>query len=115
MSERDRVTADEAALERLLDEVAAARPAPPDDFMTRLLAEAEAARPRAAVTVGPARAGLRGWFAAIGGWPALGGLVASTVAGVWIGAAPPSALDGYLTGSLSVDILPDGVTLLEDS
>lgn len=39
---------------------------------------------------------------ALGGWPALGGLAAASVAGLWIGLAPPSGL-------------PDPVWLLGDS
>ncbi|SIT85073.1 hypothetical protein SAMN05421849_2244 [Pontibaca methylaminivorans] len=39
---------------------------------------------------------------ALGGWPALGGLAAASVAGLWIGLAPPSGL-------------PDPVWLLGES
>jgi len=31
-------------------------------------------------------------LAAIGGWPAMGGLAAATAAGVWIGISPPAAV-----------------------
>lgn len=34
----------------------------------------------------------------LGGWPAFGGLAAATVAGLWIGVAPPDALSGYAPG-----------------
>lgn len=34
----------------------------------------------------------RQFSTAIGGWPALGGLAAASVAGLWIGLAPPSFL-----------------------
>lgn len=47
-------------------------------------------------TLGGILAGLRD---AIGGWPALAGLATATLAGVWIGYAPPASLDG-LTASL---------------
>lgn len=36
--------------------------------------------------------GLASWIAAIGGWPAAAGLSTATVAGLWIGIAPPADL-----------------------
>jgi hypothetical protein len=33
--------------------------------------------------------------AMIGGWPAFGSLAAATVAGVWIGVAPPPVIEDY--------------------
>ena len=36
--------------------------------------------------------GLRGVFAALGGWPAVAGLSAAAVTGLWIGVAPPEEL-----------------------
>jgi hypothetical protein len=39
---------------------------------------------------------------ALGGWPAVSGLAAATVAGVWIGVAPPSPMQD-LTASLMGD------------
>ena len=103
------------ALDRLLAEVAARHPAPSEDFLARLVADAEA-EAGAAQLCPPAKAlrpGPRAWLAALGGWPALGGLAAAALAGVWIGIAPPASLDSYLTGSVSVDLMPEGLALLE--
>jgi hypothetical protein len=32
---------------------------------------------------------------AVGGWPALSGLAAATVAGVWVGVAPPTSVEDW--------------------
>lgn len=83
----------DAALDALFAEMRAAGPVPSEDLMARILGDAEAAMPgmRPAMTApGVARrpaGGLRGLFAALGGWGGVGGLVSATVAGVWIGFA----------------------------
>ena len=63
----------------------------PEGLMARVLADAQAMtppRPRAAAR--SARAPV--WrMPSPGGWRGLGGLVAATCAGFWIGIAPPSA------------------------
>lgn len=60
---------------------------PSDDFMARMLAEAEAHQPPAAIIAPePARRGL--WqliYDTVGGWQGASGLVAATMASVWIG------------------------------
>lgn len=47
----------------------------------------------------------------LGGWPVLGGLTAVAVAGVWLGVAPPLAIDDLtaaVTGdSLQINLLAD--------
>ena len=83
-------------LEALFAEARALRPAPSADLMSRLLADAERDRPRPVATRPSARGAWREWIAALGGWPAMGGLVAATVTGVWIGAAPPPELSSLL-------------------
>ena len=76
---------------------------PDDALMARILADAErirAAGASAALSAAPrpGRPDRPGWamaaIRAIGGWPALAGLAAATLAGVWIGAAPPDGLAG---------------------
>ena len=37
----------------------------------------------------------------IGGWPAMAGLATATMAGIWIGFSPPTALDSVAGGYLS--------------
>ncbi|EYD75489.1 Dihydroorotate dehydrogenase [Rubellimicrobium mesophilum DSM 19309] len=114
MTERD-------DLENLFSEARALRPEPGDDLMARILADAEAVaaereRPVRPVSAGP---GWRNWLRTLGGWPAVGGLVASTVAGLWIGVAQPAALSDIAASvwgeqvsvNLGVDV--DPLSLLE--
>ncbi|MBT8411624.1 MAG: hypothetical protein KJP02_07495 [Octadecabacter sp.] len=73
-------------------------PAPSDDFLNRIMMDADAVLHDAVVT--QTRPAVRpSWremlFDAIGGWPSLGGLAAATVAGLWIGVSPPAALVDY--------------------
>lgn len=60
---------------------------PSDDFKARMLAEAEVHQPPAAIIAPePARRGL--WqliYDTVGGWQGASGLVAATMASVWIG------------------------------
>ena len=89
-------------------------PEPSADLMARVLADAETVqagferRPPRPETLG----GLRAFFEAFGGWPAMAGLTAAGVAGVWLGVSPATgvseALASYLGGSTAyaVDIMP---------
>lgn len=90
------------------------------DLMDRVLSDAlavqalaqrsdEGAAARRRPTVGFWRSAL----AALGGWPAMAGLVTASVAGVWIGMNPPEVLsDGAATvlaldsDAYMVDVLP---------
>lgn len=60
---------------------------PTEDFMARVLADAENLQPAAMPMVKPAknRSLLQSLFETIGGWQGTGGLVAATMASVWIG------------------------------
>lgn len=118
MTDHDR-NAQDGAVDALFAAARAAPHRPSDDFLARLVAAAEAAQP--APVPPPARSAppRRAWLAAIGGWPALGGLVATTVAGFWIGIAPPaglSALTATVTGRTEAVGIPaedDILALLE--
>lgn len=65
-----------------------------DDFMARVLADAEALQPVAVAVAPPVRSRslLRAIFDTIGGWQGTGGLVAATMASVWIGFSGADAL-----------------------
>ncbi len=79
-------------LDALFATARAAPVAPSDALLARIVADADAI---AAGRTMPARPALGFWTmlrVAIGGWPALGGMAAATLAGVWIGFAPPSAV-----------------------
>lgn len=116
MAERDDMTPDDhldGRLDALLAEARALRPEPAQALVARILLDADRLAPAAAAPPAPARAPRRGWMAALGGWPALGGLAAAAVAGVWIGAVPPAAvLD--LAASLRGEAVSVGLGADED-
>ena len=67
---------------------------------------ADAGRERPAAPARPAARRLPRWLSDLGGWPAMAGLAAAAIAGVWIGAemplsALPLAGDGWDTEALS--------------
>ena len=108
-------------LESLFAEARDLRPVPGDGLMARILADAEtvAAERERPAREAPARAGWRDWLRTLGGWPAVGGLVASTLAGLWIGVAQPAAVSDLTSSvwgeqvsvNLGVDL--DPLSLLE--
>ncbi|SDI17337.1 hypothetical protein SAMN05421850_101889 [Lutimaribacter saemankumensis] len=108
----------ETGLETFFESARATAPGPSGDLMARVLADAEAVQ--AARVKAPARRGPRVRFAqlreAIGGWPAMAGLVSAGLAGLWLGVSPPAALNdlplaGFGAGeSALVGMLP-GVEL----
>ncbi len=79
---------------------------PGDDLAARIVADAAAQMPRRAARPAPRFGAVL--LAALGGWAAVGGLAAATVAGIWIGVSPPAAVDGLLGGEeLTVSIYPE--------
>ena len=78
-------------LEAHFEAARATPPQMPAGMMDRLIADALAAQPV------PAIGGWRGFWRAIGGAPALGGLITATAVGFWIGVAPPSGLPDIAT------------------
>jgi len=73
------------------------------DLMARVLGDAYAMQPETVVRIVPVR---RAWWrvllAAVGGWPAVSGLVTATLVGVWIGASGTASL-----GERAADLLGD--------
>lgn len=95
-----------AAVDALLK---TARDAPADvsdALMARVLADAEGFRP---VMAPPRQPGIWERLAdLVGGWQGMGGLVAATCVGVWIGLSPPDALPdagAYLLGYETVELM----------
>ncbi|MBC7154195.1 MAG: dihydroorotate dehydrogenase [Rhodobacteraceae bacterium] len=84
----------------------AARPDPSADLMARIVADALAEMPAPRplsrpAPAAPPRRGVRARIAALtGGWGNLGGLVAATLVGVWIGFAAPGPLAALSAGVL---------------
>lgn len=91
----------DAGLEVFMAAARAARPDPSDDLMARIMTDAFAAMP-APGGVTHSGVGLGARVRAIfGGWGSMGGLVATTLAGVWIGFAAPGPLATLTTDVLS--------------
>lgn len=87
-------------------------PAPPAALLDNILAAADqVASGREAVAVAvpaaPDQGFLTGLLNSVGGWPAIGGLVSATVAGVWIGYASPATVDGLTDGYLASQTYQD--------
>jgi hypothetical protein len=64
---------------------------PSDALTARVLADAAEARAPSPISVPQPNLWSR-FMDAIGGWPAVSGLAAATVAGIWIGVAPPTSV-----------------------
>lgn len=110
MSMNDKDKQPEAALERLFAAARAEAPAPSPELMARVLAAAEleqAQMIRVRQAVPEPRAGF--WAhvrQGLGGYPALAGLAAAGLAGVWIGLALPEGLPGGTGVDYVVDVTP---------
>jgi len=99
-------------LDDLLAHARKSESAPDDDLVARVLADAEAVQ--AGFPGSPAAGSPPGLLARIldtlGGWPAVSGLAAATVAGVWIGVAPPASVEeitaGLMGEAVSVPLVP---------
>lgn len=72
---------------------------PPGDLMARVEAEALAEMPRAGAVVASQPGLLAQLMGALGGWPAVAGLAAACVTGVWIGASSPDSLQSVWTAT----------------
>jgi len=93
-------------LEDLFADARGLTPAPSDDLMARVIADADAAQPRATAASAPQPGLWARMMDAIGGWPAVSGLAAATIAGVWVGVAPPSSVE-----DLTATIVGDEVSI----
>ena len=92
------------ALEALFSEARMQSPQMSEGFQQKLLADALAHMPPPSYARAPQRGGLAGIADAFGGWMALGGsaggAVCAGVVGLWLGLAPPTALE-TMTANLS--------------
>lgn len=109
---------DDIGLEDLFAAARDAVPAPSGALMARVLADAEAAMPRAAAAAGHRPRRLPGWLGAFGGWGGLGGLATAAAAGLWFGYAgltdPASLAAGLIDGGTAqeaTELLPGGDTI----
>jgi len=109
MSTSDEDKREEAALAPFFEAAREAAPEPSAQLLARVLADAGAVQDRRAAAARPAtvRAGLRTRIArGLGGWPAMAGLAAAGLAGLWIGLALPTTLPGLGAGDYLVDLAP---------
>lgn len=85
---------------------------PSDDLMARVLADADALQPDAPAFV-PAepKSSWAGFMELIGGWPALSGVAAAGVAGLWLGVAPPASVEQIASDVLGTT---ESVSLFSD-
>ena len=89
-------------LDELFAQAREETPSPSDSLMARVLADAAAVQPTAdAVQLEQPGVWTR-LLDMIGGWPAVSSLAAATVAGIWVGVAPPSSVED-LTATLIGD------------
>jgi hypothetical protein len=82
---------------------------PSDALMARVLADACAAQPATRPSRRPAAWPVQ-LFRALGGWPAVAGLSAATLAGIWLGISPPAPLAAVAAPLLGD---PGGVYLVD--
>lgn len=87
-------------------------PAPSSVLLDSIMADAEQVASlreadAVAARTAPRPGFLAEWMNSIGGWPAIGGLVSATVAGVWIGYASPATVDGLTDGYLASQTYQD--------
>ena len=96
-------------------------PRPPADLVTRVLADADAlCLPSQVARNAPRRSGLWSSLGALfGGGGALAGMMTATVAGFWLGFAPPSDLGvmSSLLGadSAAIELMPGLDALLDEA
>lgn len=98
---------DDKMLDQLFAQARERDAAPSDALMARITADAVASVPTPSRA--PARRGgfIAAFVGVLGGWTAVSGLAAATVAGIWIGFAPPQSLEsiaGNLLGSSDVAV-----------
>lgn len=91
-------------LDDILGKARRQTPQPDDALMARVLADA------AQVAASRRRVRRPGYWAqwadALGGWPAVAGLAAATIAGIWVGVAPPASVE-----NLAAAVLGDTVAV----
>lgn len=79
-------------LEDILAQARGLTAAPSDALMARVLTDADAMQPAPTAVSVPQRGLWPRLMEVIGGWPAVSGLAAATIAGIWVGVAPPSSV-----------------------
>ncbi len=102
----------DAELDAVFAQAVENTPAPSSVLLDSIMADAEQVASlreadAVAARTAPKPGFLAGLLNSIGGWPAIGGLVSATVAGVWIGYASPATVDGLTDGYLASQTYQD--------
>ncbi|MBT3466072.1 MAG: hypothetical protein HN456_02565 [Rhodobacteraceae bacterium] len=110
-SDKDTVDLDMNALDALFAQATNDVGAQPSEaFMTRVVTDALAQQPMPQIAPPSLWAQIA---AMVGGWQGMGGLIAATCAGFWIGINPPEGLptqfETFLGSETSISLLEDGV------
>jgi len=108
MSTTDKDESDAAALAPFLAAARATAPEPSRAFLARVLEAAEAEQARIAMPArvpGPPGGPCARIRQGLGGWPALAGLAAAGLAGLWVGLALPAGVLG-VGDDYVVDLAP---------
>ena len=79
-------------------------PVPSDALMARVMADADAAQLRAVAVPVAAPGVIARILDAIGGWPAVSGLAMATVAGIWVGVAPPASVQDVTAAMMGDEV-----------
>ncbi len=83
-------------LDDLFAQARAVAPQPSDALVARVLADAgNVARAEPVPNADPQIGIFARFMELIGGWPAVGSLAAATVAGIWVGVAPPVSVEDF--------------------
>lgn len=127
MTDRQKHTLDEAALDDLFAQMQDTAPAPSNALLARIIGDGMDHLPDATPTARAPEPAPRAsvWaqlFASLGGWRGAGGLTVAACLGLWIGIADPSlatltgGTDAALTeAELSFDIFDDFAYLVDES
>ena len=112
---------DDMELDQLFAQARQTRPELSDDLTVRIQMDAETVRLDRIKAAAPQRSALGRLLEGIGGWRSMGGLVAASAAGIWIGVSAPGFLPDPATiiypqdTSFTVADLGLDTTFLEDA
>lgn len=91
---------DQENLDTLFAELRHEEASPPEALFSRVLADASALQPTPVIAPVQHQNVLQKIADAIGGWPAISGVAAAGVAGLWVGLAPPASIDAWAADML---------------
>ena len=106
----------EAELDALLAQARTQKASPSDDLMARIAADAKRLQPAPKIATAQVPSFWSQMRAALGGWPALGGLAATAVVGVYIGCSDPTlvSVPGLATQDVEISDFFSSETLFNE-